>query len=102
MSITLTAPFTLAPVALSTSYLGDDSDYLIDCASKILVGLFLDGTGLVAGTVKVKWGNGASVEVPIPDDNMLPLEVASGACLPRVQLDVKSLAGTPTLILLAF
>jgi hypothetical protein len=100
--ITVTAPFTLTPRALSTSYIGGDADYWVENATKIMVGLYLDGTGLVAGVAKVRWGIGASVEIPIPADNLLPLEVANGAVLPPIQIDVKADAGTPTLVLVAF
>jgi hypothetical protein len=101
VTTTLNAPFSLTPVALSTSYLGN-SDYLVIGARKLYIGLFEDGTGLVDGTCKLRIGLAGSVEIPIPADNMLPFDLSGGECIPAMQIDVKAGAGTPTLILLAF
>ena len=102
MTTTLNAPFSLSPVALSTSYLGNSADYWVIGARKLYIGLYLDGTGRVAGTTKLRIGLAGSVEIPIPDDNMLPFDLSGGECIPAMQIDVKAGAGTPTLILLAF
>lgn len=102
MTTTLNAPFSLSPVALSTSYLGNSADYWVIGARKLYIGLYLDGTGLVAGTLKLRIGLAGTVEIPIPADNMLPFDLSGGDCIPAMQIDVKAAAGTPTLILLAF
>ena len=101
MAITLNAPVTGETIALGTAYIGSSAEYLILDARRIWIGGFLDGTGLVAGTAKVLWGGGASVQLPIPADNLLILEVGGGLCFPPVFIDVKAAFGTPTLVLIA-
>ena len=100
MSITIRAPFTLEPIALSTSYIGGNAEYEIHGARRIYVGL-TDSGALVAGVAKVRWAHGGSVEIPIPADNMLPLDDGGGGELPVIRLDIKAASGTPNLVLMA-
>jgi len=102
MSKRITAPNSSSYLA-SNAYLGD-SDLIVSGARLVQVGLQLDGTGLVAGTIKVRIGDGSAVEFGIPAGNLWSLEMPTGChdCLPVLQIDAKSTDDiAPRLVVLA-
>jgi len=87
----------------TTSYPADGVVF-VHGARTLQVGLFEDGTGQVAGTLKFRIGEGVSIEVGLPANNLYELKVPGGCskdCLPVIELDAKATAGTPKLIVLA-
>lgn len=97
----VTAPVTFDRDT-STAYPAD-SVVFVHRARLIQVGLFEDGTGQVAGTLKFRIGEGVTVEVGLPADNLYELKMPGCCeeCLPVVQLDAKAASGTPKLVVLA-
>lgn len=80
-------------------------DLFIHGARSIVAGFRDDANALVAGLVKIQWGdNGANIEVPVPAGNMVPLPPVDVGCLPSpVRLDGRVLAtsaGGDTLVLM--
>ena len=100
MTVRLTAPISF-DTAASTAYLGNN-DLTISGARLIQVGIQGDA-GLEAGTLKIRIGEGASVELGLVASNIYTLEMPSGcgSCLPVITLDAKAAAGTPHLVVLA-
>jgi len=87
----------------TTSYPADGVVF-VHGARTLQVGLFEDGTGQVAGTLKFRIGEGSTIELGLPADNVYELKVPGGCssdCLPVIQLDAKASAGTPKLVILA-
>lgn len=99
------APITYEQ-AVTDTYLGADDELYIDGARSLTVGFRDDADALVDGMVKVRWGDGSAVEVPIPADNLVAIPPVSLGCdgvLPEVRLDGKVAAvsaGGDTLIIL--
>ena len=100
MTIRLTAPISY-DTATSTAYLGDN-DLTVTGARLVQVALQGDA-GLEAGTLKIRIGEGASVELGLVASNIWSIQMPTGcgACLPRLTIDAKAGAGTPKLVILA-
>lgn len=101
MASRLQAPITFH-VDASTSYLGNGNEIEVHGARSVQVGFFTDGSGLVAGTLKLRMGDGVTVEIPVPADNLWTLDhTACSGCLPVLTIDGKAGAGTPLLTIVA-
>lgn len=100
MTIRLTAPISY-DTGITTGYLGDN-DLTITGARLIQVAIQGDA-GLEAGTLKIRIGEGASVELGLVASNIWSIQMPTGcsSCLPRITIDAKAAAGTPHLVVLA-
>jgi len=100
MTTRLKAPISF-DTASSDAYLGAN-DLQVHGARLVQVG-FQGDSGLEDGTLKIRLGEGASVEVGVPASNLWTIQMPSGcsSCLPVLTIDAKAAAGTPKLTVLA-
>lgn len=89
-----------APLSWETdatvSFLGHaDAIFIQPGALLVQIWFFLEGTGQVAGTIKLRIGEGATIEGEVVAGGKYQIQVPTGCdrCLPVIELDGKTAAG---------